>query len=101
MHLNRFTPVLFIAGALLIGSPGGSALAATGQVTVFETEVQELTTYDDPSGCQQLPPAAHVLNNETDEPVRIYGDPLCLGPSLVVQPGHGSHVAPGSGSFSA
>lgn len=101
MRLNRFMPVLFIAGALVIGAPGSSALAATGQVTVFETEVQELTTYDDPSGCQKLPPAAHVLNNKTDEPVRIYGDPLCVGPSLVVQPGHGSHVAPGSGSFSA
>ncbi|QUH06319.1 hypothetical protein HUO13_28460 [Saccharopolyspora erythraea] len=76
------------------------ASAATEQVTVFETEAQPLTTYENPDGCYKLPPAAHVLNNQTNEPVRIYGDPLCLGPSMTVEPGHGSHVAPGSGSFS-
>jgi hypothetical protein len=68
---------------------------------LLETEMQQLTTYENPDGCHKLPLAAHVLNNQTDEPVRIYGDPLCLGPSVTVEPGHGSHVPPGSGSFSA
>lgn len=99
MRLSRSAPVL-LAAAALTALPAAAA-AATGQVTVFETEVQPLTTYDDPAGCHKLPAAAHVLTNRTDEPVRIYGDPFCLTPSLTVQPGHGSHVAPGSSSFSA
>ncbi len=100
MHRKRSTSVLLATAAMSLALPG-SALAATDEVTVFETEVQPLTTYDDPSGCEKLPPASHVLTNQTDDPVRIYGDPFCTGPSLVVPPGHGSHVAPGSGSFSA
>ncbi len=100
MHRKRATSALIGAAAMALALPG-SALADSGDVTVFETEVQPLTTYDSPSGCEKLPPAAHVLTNRTDEPVRIYGDPFCTGPSLSVPPGHGSHVAPGSGSFSA
>jgi hypothetical protein len=76
------------------------AQAATGQVVVFEHELIPLSVYTDPTGCTKLPMAAHVLINQTDEPVRIYADPLCLLPSLTVLPGNGSHVAPGSGSFS-
>ena len=99
MRLSRSAPVLLAAA--LTALPAGAAGAATGQVTVFETEVQKLSTYSDPAGCHKLPPAAHVLTNQTNEPVQIYGDPFCLTPSLTVQPGHGSHVAPGSGSVSA
>lgn len=87
------------AGAFLVAAPA-TASAAEGKVIIFETEFQQLTTYTDPDGCQKLPIAAHVLVNETDSPVQIYGDPLCLTPSSTVQPGYGSHVAPGSGSFS-
>ena len=42
-----------------------------------------------------------MLTNHTDRPVTVYTDPFCLTPGLTVQPGYGSHVAPGSGSFSA
>ncbi|MFL6118570.1 hypothetical protein [Actinophytocola sp.] len=73
--------------------------AARGRVTVFSTESTKLSSWDDPSGCVKLPAAAHVLINETDAPVRIYGDLFCRSPSLTVQPGYGSHVTPGSGSF--
>ncbi|WP_369200356.1 hypothetical protein [Streptomyces sp. PU-14G] len=101
--MRKFRPVLVAAAtaftALALGS--GTASAATGDVTVFETEFQPLTRYENPEGCHKLPPAAHVLTNNTDQPVKIYGDPFCMTPSLTVQPGHGSHVAPGSGSFSA
>ncbi|GAA0823688.1 hypothetical protein ACFQVD_03335 [Streptosporangium amethystogenes subsp. fukuiense] len=83
----------------LLGTPV-PAQAATGEVVVFEVEPIPLKVYTDPSGCVKLPPAAHVLINQTDKPVRTYSDPLCLGPSLTVQPGYGTHVAPGSGSFS-
>ncbi|MGP3924270.1 hypothetical protein [Streptomyces sp. 8N616] len=76
------------------------AEASTGEVVVFETEINPLTTYENPAGCNKLPLAAHVLINKTDKPVRVYTDPLCLSPSFTVQPGHGSHVTPGSGSFS-
>ncbi|MFV0138030.1 hypothetical protein ACLGIH_33495 [Streptomyces sp. HMX87] len=64
-------------------------------------ETVPLTVYPDPApGCYKLPVAAHVLTNRTDAPVRIHADPFCLTPGLTVEPGHGSHVAPGSGSFS-
>ncbi|UNS99845.1 hypothetical protein MMF93_27885 [Streptomyces tubbatahanensis] len=68
---------------------------------MFSTEFQPLTHYENPEGCHKLPLDAHVLNNNTDQPVKVYGDPFCVTPGLTVQPGHGSHVAPGSGSFSA
>lgn len=85
------------AMALFAATP---AEASSGRVTVFTTEVTPLKVYDDPSGCNALPPGAHVLTDETDSPVRVYADPFCLTPSLVVQPGYGTHVPPLAGSFS-
>jgi hypothetical protein len=91
---------VFIVAALM--SAGASpAVAVQGEVVVFELEEVPLTIYQNPSGCQKLPAFAHVLANNTDSPVTVYGDPLCLTPGLVIQPGYGSHVAPGSGCFSA
>ncbi len=85
-----------VAGAdVKLGGSSGSSVA------VFSTELTPLSRFDDPSGCKLLPPAAHVLVNLTPAPVRVYADPVCLGPSLTVQPGFGSHVTPGAGSFSA
>jgi hypothetical protein len=96
-----------IATIVLLTAPviaGSAAFAepapATGRVVVFSTELQELDTWEDPGGCQKLPAAAHVLVNETDEVVNTYGDPLCMTPGVSVQPDYGTHVAPGTGSFS-
>ncbi|EPD93682.1 hypothetical protein ACH4LN_16930 [Streptomyces albus] len=101
--MRMLRPALAVSGAVLAGMmmSGGTASAATGDVVVFQTELQPLTQYENPEGCHKLPAAAHVLTNRTDKPVKIYGDPFCLTPGLTVQPGYGSHVAPGSGSFSA
>jgi hypothetical protein len=90
----------FLGALATMGVVAVPASAATGQVTVFETEILPLTTYVNPDGCYKLPVAAHVLNNQTDSPVRIYGDPFCMGPSMLILPGFGSHVATGFGSFS-
>lgn len=59
-----------------------------------------MTVYENPQGCHKLPVDSHVLVNRSDRPVTVYGDPLCLTPGLVVEPGRGAHVVPGSGSFS-
>ncbi|MFI7112117.1 hypothetical protein ACIBK9_37810 [Nonomuraea sp. NPDC050227] len=91
--------VLASATAPLVAA--APARAATGQVVVFQVETLPLEVYNDPRGCTKLPLAAHVLNNQTDQVVRIYGDPFCFGSSVTVRPGHGSHVPAGSGSFSA
>lgn len=89
------------AATMVAGTSATADTDATkGQITVFSTEFTELNTWEEPTGCAKLPPAAHVLINQTDGPVRIYGDPLCLTPAVTVRPGYGSHVAPGSGSFS-
>jgi hypothetical protein len=77
-----------------------SADPATGAIVVFSTEFTELTVVENPEGCVKLPPEAHVLANQTDQPVQVHADPLCLTPGLTVAPGYGSHVVPGSGSFS-
>lgn len=92
-----------VTGALFLSATALSvpAHAAQGEVSVFGTEVTPLTNYANPSGCHKLPLDAHVLSNHTDRPVTIHGDPFCLTPGLTVPPGHGSHVAPGSGAFSA
>ncbi|MER7398575.1 hypothetical protein ABT381_24055 [Streptomyces sp. NPDC000151] len=103
--MRRVGSVFTLVAVALIASVSAVVPAAAapsdGEVTVFETELQPLTTYENPVGCQKLPPAAHVLVNRTDKPVQVYGDPFCLSPSLTVQPGFGAHVPPNSGSFSA
>lgn len=99
---------LALAAAIVLcivsGFAGSTAFAEsatpTGRVVVFSTELQEIDTWEAPEGCQRLPAAAHVLINETDEVVNTYGDPLCMTPSASVQPEYGTHVAPGTGSFS-
>ncbi|MFF7789823.1 hypothetical protein [Streptomyces sp. NPDC007991] len=93
--------VSLVAAGSVLGLAGGAQAAASGDVVVFSTELQPLDVYRDPEGCRQLPAAAHVLSNLTDQPVKIYSNPFCLGPSLVVQPGYGTHVPGGAGSFSA
>jgi hypothetical protein len=93
--------IVLCAAPITAGSPASADSTATpGQVTVFSTELQELDTWENPEGCQKLPIAAHVLINQTDKPVNTYGDPMCMVPNLTVQPEHGAHVAPGTGSFS-
>jgi hypothetical protein len=100
MRRLGYSLAALVTAVITIGAVSTPAGAATGQVLVFETESAPVTIYEDPSGCHKLSAAAHVLINETGETVRIYSDPLCLMPSLAVPPGYGSHVAPGSGSFS-
>lgn len=97
----------FLAGAAIIAAATSWAAAAaaaaesvTGKIVVFSSEVTELAVWEDPAGCVKLPVDAHVLVNQSDQDVMIYGDPFCLTPGLTVAPGFGSHVAPGSGSFS-
>ncbi|MEV7181180.1 hypothetical protein [Kitasatospora sp. NPDC093679] len=100
--MRAFLASLAAAGAALALTGAAPApRAATGTVVVFSTEFQPLDVYTDPSGCNQLPTLAHVLANRTDHPVKVYGNPFCLGPGLTVQPGYGTHVPGGAGSFSA
>lgn len=95
--------VAAFAAAAVLGLAAAPASAAEGvnEVVVFSHEFAPLRVYEDPQGCQALPVDAHQLNNQTDKMVTVYGDPFCLTPQIQVQPGHGAHIAPGSGSFSA
>ncbi|WP_410586203.1 hypothetical protein [Amycolatopsis sp. lyj-23] len=92
--------IVFFALVFAVGPSASADPADGGRVVVFSTEAQALDKWDDPAGCQRLPAAAHVLVNETDEVVNTYVDPFCATPSVAVQPGYGTHVAPGTGSFS-
>ncbi len=89
-----------LAATALLALVNTPAQAVTGRVTVFSTEATPLKTYENPKGCNKLPPDAHVLVNLTDSEVVVHGDPLCLTPGLVVKRDYGSHVTPGSGAFS-
>ncbi len=101
MHRFGVATVLAAAGALSVFVPAAHAAPASGgDVAVFRTEISPVTVHENPRGCHKLPVDSHVLVNRSDRPVTVYGDPLCLTPGLVVQPGHGAHVVPGSGSFS-
>jgi len=100
--MNRLVAAIVSAasvGALLI-VPSPPAQAAAGNVVVFSTEFERLETYRNPEGCNKLPIAAHVLVNLSSSEVVVHGDPFCLTPGFTVNQGFGSHVAPGSGSFS-
>ena len=88
-----------VAATFAAAAPA-SADQATGKIVVFSTEFTELTVVENPDGCVKLPVDAHVLANQTDKAVQVHGDPFCLTPGLTVEPGYGSHVTPGSGSFS-
>lgn len=97
----RFKIVNVVILAAVSAAAAQPVTAAAGKVVVFELETVKLTEFADPKpGCYKLPAAAHVLTNMTNAPVKIYADPACLTPGLTVSPGFGSHVAPGSGSFS-
>lgn len=98
--MRRAATVLLLISAALTTAIA-PARAAVGHVVVFVNEFRPLTVYTDPEGCHVLPPAAHVLDNLTDRPIRHYALPDCLGPYLTIQPGHGSHVQGSGGSFSA
>lgn len=100
MHRFGAAAVLAAAGALSVCAPVAYADSGSGDVVVFRTEVSPVTVYENPAGCRKLPADSHVLVNRSDRPVTVYGDPFCLTPGLVVQPRHGAHVVPGSGSFS-
>jgi hypothetical protein len=102
--MRRAATVLLAAVITMLAGPamaGTASALAPGEVLVFGTEFTPVTAYQDPHGCQKLQIDAHVLVNRTDRPVTVYADPFCLTPGLTVAPGYGSHVAPGSGSFSA
>ncbi|MEV5986139.1 hypothetical protein AB0L85_14090 [Streptomyces sp. NPDC052051] len=102
MRRTRIALLAAVSALLAVSAASGTAAAAErGDVVVFRTELTPLTVYHDPQGCRKLPLDAHVLMNRSDKPVTVYADPFCLTPGLVVPPGYGSHVAPGSGSFSA
>lgn len=93
--------VVAIAAITTVGAGAATAEPApTGKVTVFSHEFSKVTEWENPSGCQKLPMDAHVLVNDTDKPVRTFMDPFCLAPTLTVEPAHGAHVMPGTGSFS-
>ncbi len=89
-----------LAATVLLASVSPPAQAAAGRVAVFSTEVTPVKIYYSPSGCNKLPPDAHVLVNLTNTDVVVHADPFCLTPGLVVAEEHGSHVTPGSGAFS-
>ncbi|GAB2499678.1 hypothetical protein [Nocardiopsis aegyptia] len=101
MKLCRAIATTFAAAAVTVLVSTGPAHAATGEVIVFTTEFEELTTYQDPASgsCRQLPPTAHVVINRTDADVYIHAGPACWGPGVTVAPDHGWH-APPSGMFS-
>lgn len=89
---------LALTGVFLGSAP---AHAATGEVVVFTTELEDLVRYQDPASgsCTALPPTAHVLVNLTDTEVSLHPGRSCLGPGVTVHPDRGWH-APPSGMFS-
>nr|WP_042191099.1 hypothetical protein [Kibdelosporangium sp. MJ126-NF4]CEL19843.1 hypothetical protein [Kibdelosporangium sp. MJ126-NF4]CTQ97067.1 hypothetical protein [Kibdelosporangium sp. MJ126-NF4] len=102
--MKRFlttTTSVFATAAALVLTSAVPAYAATGTVAVFSFEESPLEVYKNPVGCKKLPPAAHVLVNLTDSTVHTYGDPFCFMPGVPIEPNRGSHVMPGTGSFSA
>lgn len=103
--MRRAGSVFALVAVALIASVSATAPATAapsdGEVAVFGTEAEPVTTYENPAGCYKLPLTSHVLINRTDKPVQVFADPFCMTPSFTVQPGFGSHLAAGTGSFSA
>ncbi len=89
------------AGLLVVSAPHASA--TEGRVLVFTTEISKATVYENPTGCTVFPPAAHIVVNQTNTPIKIYAGPSCIGPSIPVESGWGGHISPvpGTNSFLA
>ncbi|MUL42023.1 hypothetical protein FZ103_12690 [Streptomonospora sp. PA3] len=92
-----------MTGALVLAT-AGTALAATGEVVIYKSELQRLETYSNPPNgeCYPLPGTVHILLNQTDTEVTIHADPNCMFPGVPVQPDHGWHAPPSgiTGPFS-
>lgn len=86
-----------MAAAALVGlGVAPQAAAASGQVVAFASEFVPTRTWHNPSGCHQLPLGAHVIVDNTDTPIRVYADPLCVIPTepfATIQAGYGTHVS--------
>ena len=102
-HHTRTVLITSIAVSLLaVGAPHASA--AEGKVLVFTTEISKATVYENPTGCTVFPPAAHIVINQTNVPIKIYAGPSCIGiPIVTAEPGEGGHISPvpGTNSFLA
>ncbi|MGW5348913.1 hypothetical protein ACWERV_00150 [Streptomyces sp. NPDC004031] len=106
MRLTTTAAALAAAAAVTLTATPAHA-ATPGQVVVFSTELQPLDVYQNPTGCTRLPALAHVIDNLTPQPIKVYADPFCTIPATlptsglgILPPGYGSHVT-GAGSFSA
>ncbi|MGF1430842.1 hypothetical protein [Kitasatospora sp. LaBMicrA B282] len=98
--MKRTSLTLLLAATSLLGLAAVPAQANTGQAVIFSVDYQPLDVRNNPTGCQGLPTTAHVLNNQTDGPLYLYGNPWCVGPAIALAPGTGAHVPAGIGSFS-
>jgi hypothetical protein len=73
------------------------------RVVAYNSEFTPVHVWHEPVGCNVLPFATHVIVNETDRPIRVYADPVCLvplEPTATVFSGDSTHVS-SVGSFRA
>lgn len=97
------TLTLAAAAVLTAGAAPASAAPSTGRVVAFIGDFLPVQVWEDPSGCNTLPAATHVVFNETDRTIIVYSDPLCLfplEPMARLEAGHSTHVS-AVGSFRA
>ncbi|WP_084734726.1 hypothetical protein [Actinophytocola xinjiangensis] len=102
MSIRRFATLAIVTAAAWASSVV-PASAATGEVVAFVADLLPVTRFENPSGCTALPAGSHVIFNETDGPITVYGDPLCfvpLEPLATLEPGRSMHVTM-AGSFRA
>lgn len=76
---------------------------ANGQVVAFIGDFLPTKTWENPTGCHPLPPATHVIFNETNRTIEVFADPMCLiplEPLTRLPPARSTHVS-SVGSFRA
>ncbi|MGH3761628.1 hypothetical protein [Actinophytocola sp.] len=105
MSIRRTALIALTAATMLTAGATASAAAEpdTPQVVAFIGDFLPTEVWDEPTGCNALPIGTHVVFNETDAPITVYVDPLCLiplAPLAKLEPGHSMHVS-AVGSFRA
>jgi len=104
MSIRRIVALAFAtAAAMTTAVVPAAATPATGRVVAFVADLLPVTTFENPSGCNQFPLGAHIVFNETDGPIEVFADPECfvpLEPLATLEAGRSMHVT-AAGSFRA
>ncbi|UBU11594.1 hypothetical protein [Nonomuraea gerenzanensis] len=84
MRRSIAAAILAPAAAACLLATAVPANAATGTVTFYTQQFDQLAAYTNPTGCQAVPNGAASLQNETNKTISLYWNSDCRPPVVLV-----------------